>query len=278
MNFDERACWFRCRGEALLGIGAAPASPARRGVVIVVGGPQYRVGSHRQFTLLARCIAQHGLPVLRFDYRGMGDSEGEPRTFLDVDDDIGAAVDALTTECPGVQEVVLWGLCDAASAALLYAPRDARVRGLVLLNPWVRSEATYARTQVRHYYAERLLQPELWRKVANGEFDWRESLSGLARTVKSLGSRQRNEGPVPFQVRMAHSLRDFSGRSLLLVAGDDLTAREFLDHAHGDAAWQGVLSNQRITRIDFPGCNHTFSDRESRGKVEDATVAWLRSW
>lgn len=246
--------------------------------MIVVGGPQYRVGSHRQFTLLARCVAQSGAPVLRFDYRGMGDSEGEPRTFLDVDDDIGAAVDALTNECPGVQEVVLWGLCDAASAALLYAPRDARVRGLVLANPWVRSEATYARTQVRHYYAQRLLKPELWRKVANGDFDWRESLSGLAKTVKSLGSRELDDAPVSFQTRMARSLHNFPGRTLLLIAGDDLTAREFLDHAEKDSAWRGVLGSERITRVDFPRCNHTFSDRKSRGQVEDATVAWLRSW
>ena len=47
----------------------------------MVGGPQYRVGSHRQFTLMARAFAAAGYPVLRFDYRGIGDSEGESRGF-----------------------------------------------------------------------------------------------------------------------------------------------------------------------------------------------------
>jgi exosortase A-associated hydrolase 1 len=279
MKFEERPCAFACAGDSLLGIVAVPDEPANRGVVIVVGGPQYRVGSHRQFTLLARALAAEGVPSLRFDYRGMGDSEGESRTFLDVDEDIRAAVDVLIAQCPSVTEVVLWGLCDAASAALLYAPGDPRVRGLVLLNPWVRSEATFARAQVKHYYAERILQPELWQKVANGDFAWRESLSSLAKTVKSLGRRERSEGDgTPFQARMAHALRAFQGATLLVIAGDDLTAKEFLEHAQTDPAWQGVLGGSRISRVDFPACNHTFSDRASRRSVEDATLHWLRSW
>ena len=44
-------------------------------MVIVVGGPQYRAGSHRQFTLLARHIAAAGYPVLRFDARGCPELE-----------------------------------------------------------------------------------------------------------------------------------------------------------------------------------------------------------
>ncbi|KAB8057318.1 hydrolase 1, exosortase A system-associated, partial [Janthinobacterium violaceinigrum] len=58
----------------LVGILSLPAAPGPRGVLIVTGGPQYRVGSHRQFVLLARALAAQGVPVLRFDLRGMGDS------------------------------------------------------------------------------------------------------------------------------------------------------------------------------------------------------------
>ena len=78
----------------------------------MVGGPQYRVGSHRQFVLLARDLAADGFPVFRFDYRGMGDSEGEFRGFEHVEDDIAAAVEAFRSASPGLREIVLWGLCD----------------------------------------------------------------------------------------------------------------------------------------------------------------------
>jgi alpha/beta superfamily hydrolase len=90
------------------------------GVLVVVGGPQYRVGSHRQFLLLSRRLASEGYPVMRFDYRGMGDGGGAMRSFEDVSADIGAAIEAFQRRCPSVRRIVLWGLCDAASAALLY--------------------------------------------------------------------------------------------------------------------------------------------------------------
>ncbi|MDQ2695687.1 MAG: hydrolase 1, exosortase A system-associated, partial [Pseudomonadota bacterium] len=111
----ETAFVFACRGDELPGILHHGAAGAARGLLLVVGGPQYRVGSHRQFVLLARDLAAAGIPVLRFDYRGMGDAGGDFAGFEGVDDDIAAALDAFFARCPGLREVVLWGLCDAAS-------------------------------------------------------------------------------------------------------------------------------------------------------------------
>lgn len=93
------------------------------GVLIIVGGPQYRVGSHRQFVLLSRRLAGEGYPAMRFDYRGMGDAGGAMRSFEDVRADIGAAIEAFQRAVPSLRRIVLWGLCDAASAALLYVRR-----------------------------------------------------------------------------------------------------------------------------------------------------------
>ena len=55
----ERVLLLECEGDRLLGIvsEAAPDKDAPIGVVIVVGGPQYRAGSHRQFVQLARELA-----------------------------------------------------------------------------------------------------------------------------------------------------------------------------------------------------------------------------
>src|SRR5450830_826016 len=133
--FEERSLSFTCDGAQLFGIASIPAVPAARGVLIVVGGPQYRAGSHRQFTLLARSLAEQGIAAMRFDYRGMGDSAGAVRSFEDVDEDLRCAIDAFQQAVPAVRELVIWGLCDAASAALFYAHTDPRVCGLVLLNP-----------------------------------------------------------------------------------------------------------------------------------------------
>jgi exosortase A-associated hydrolase 1 len=135
MNYTEQALVFSAAGEQLLGIVAIPDMPGDCGVLIVVGGPQYRVGSHRQFLLLSRRLATEGYPSMRFDYRGMGDSGGTRRDFYDVADDIAAAIEALQQTCSSVRRIVLWGLYDAASAALLYVQvtGDSRIAGLALL-------------------------------------------------------------------------------------------------------------------------------------------------
>ena len=76
MSVEEVPFIFDCQGESLIGILHQPVNAASIGILIVVGGPQYRVGSHRQFLLLARSLSANDIPVLRFDYRAMGDSGG----------------------------------------------------------------------------------------------------------------------------------------------------------------------------------------------------------
>lgn len=283
----EEAFTFACGGGELLGILHRPEAAAKRGVLVVVGGPQYRIGSHRQFLLLARALAGAGFPVLRFDHRGIGDSDGPYLGFEALDDDIAAAVDAFQARCPGLEEVVLWGLCDAASAILFYAQRDPRVAGIVLLNPWVRTEQSEARTYLRHYYRQRLADPDLWRRLLTGRLDLRavfSSLAGLLRrsfagggaTPAARETAPRDDRPLP--ERMADGLARFAGPALLIMSGQDLTAREFEDTARGSATWQRLLRQERLQRRDLAAADHTFSRRAWRDRIAEWTVDWLKSW
>jgi len=302
----EAAIRFACGDDHLIGVLHRPETPARQGLVVVVGGPQYRIGSHRQFVHLARGLADQGTAVLRFDYRGMGDSDGTYLGFEHVHDDIAAAVDALTAEVPEVSEVVLWGLCDAASAILFYAARDSRITGIALLNPWVRTVAGEARTYLRHYYIGRLRDREFWRKVARGEFNpvaAVQSIVGLVRrsmggnTAESSGADGVSpsdtageadtdvprllvaappDDPAPLPDRMADGLNRFAGRVLVITSGKDLTAQEFLDAAAASPSWGRLLGDSRVTRRRLDPSDHTFSRREWRDQITAWTAEWLR--
>jgi len=289
MQTLERAVVYECLGQRCIGI-IHPVE-ATTGVVIVVGGPQYRVGSHRQFLLLARSLASNGVPVFRFDYRGMGDSEGDIRSFEAVADDIKAAIDTFFSESPGLQSVVLWGLCDAASAALFYGQSDSRVTGLVLLNPWVRTEAGQAKAYLKHYYLQRLLDKSFWQKVLSGKFNMMESVSSLfsfIKTSRSGGNAVATNAEVTehqqvvkaktaaLPERMLDGLKSFTGHVGIIISGDDLTAAEFEDMVKASRAWQKTLKLKQVEFHRLPEANHTFSRKVWRDEVAERTLSWVK--
>jgi exosortase A-associated hydrolase 1 len=284
MSYEELAITFDCHGAALYGIASVPRQSGARGVLIVVGGPQYRVGSHRQFALLARSLAEQGIPAMRFDYRGMGDSAGDARSFEEVELDLRAAIDHFIATVPGMREVVIWGLCDAASAALFYGAGDARVCGLVLLNPWVRTSGGHAKATLKHYYLDRLLQPALWQKIASGRFNYRgalrsfASLLGAAARPSPTGAGDAAAADTPLPDRMLAGLANFKGKVLLILSGRDLTAREFSDLAQASAKWQRLLGASHVTRHALDEADHTFSRRVWRDQVSTWTGDWIKSW
>lgn len=294
MTVEERAIVFPCDLDQLIAIVSVPRRPSARGVLIVVGGPQYRAGSHRQFTLLCRTLAAAGIPAMRFDVRGMGDSEGETRTFEDISSDMRAATDRFFAEVPVLQEVVIWGLCDAASAALINAHRDPRIKGLVLLNPWVRTAEGLAKAQLKHYYWSRLTDRAFWRKLLRGELAIAAAAGSFINAVLTAFGRGKTrvatdpspQTSAPVEIsngptlpeRMAEGFRQFEGKVLLILSGRDLTAQEFEAVVQGSRQWQRLIADNRVQSRKLNEANHTFSTREWRDQVATWTADWVQSW
>lgn len=278
MTLNEHPLWLHGEGFDMLGIVSLPAAGAptqRTGVVIVVGGAQYRAGSHRQFVQLARSLSAAGFPVLRFDLPGMGDSPGELPSFENTAPHIAAAIGGFQQQHPGVERVVLWGLCDGASASLLYvdATHDPRIAGLALLNPWVRSEVSLARARVKHYYRQRLLEAEFWRKLFKGRVGLK-ALKDFAGSVRRIAAG----APPPtqsFQDRMARAWGRFEHPVLLVLSERDLTAQEFLEHATHDARWSGSLQKTRLHRHSIRDADHTLSSGSAQAELINVLVGWL---
>jgi exosortase A-associated hydrolase 1 len=272
----EHAVLFGCEGETLVGIVHAAPTPCEVGVVMIVGGPQYRAGSHRHFVLLARTLAANGYAVLRFDVRGMGDSSGVQRDFQGISADIGAAIDALGAHVPEVRRVVLWGLCDGASAALLYLhdTADRRVAGVGLLNPWVRTESGLARTHVKHYYARRLRQREFWAKLLRGQVGGAAWTGLLANLRAQKGAGHDGDGR-SFQMRMAKAWAAFDRGILLVLSGEDYTAKEFVEHTSASPQWRAQFARATCRRVELPGADHTLSDARDQRALERAMAEWL---
>jgi uncharacterized protein len=206
------------------------------------------------------------------------------RNFEAVDEDIKAAIDAFLVNAKEVKQIVIWGLCDAASAALYYAYSDLRVKGLVLLNPWVHTEAAEGRMRVKHYYTARFFQRSFWLKLLSGQVRLGVSTVELLKSVQlffikknpSTDSSISLEKALPFIDRMLKGLKLYSGNILFILSKNDLGAQEFTDLLQTNNAWKEACQSRKVDISVVPEANHTFSSHTWRDQAAQLTEEWLK--
>lgn len=112
-----------------------PRSTPAPGVVMCHGFTGHRIEAHFLFVKAARVFCEAGLNVLRFDFRGSGESDGRFRdmTITTQIEDALAAVERMRAE-PTVdpERVALLGLSLGGLVAACAAARDADVAALAL--------------------------------------------------------------------------------------------------------------------------------------------------
>lgn len=246
MKLEQRALRFSSGRNALIGIVDVPERPLVRGLLVLSDSRQYRTGSHRQFTLLARLLAGRGVAVMRFDRSGAGDSEGRESERSD-DSDLAAAMKEFFIHVPEMKESVILAAGDATRAAALYAAGDARVTGLALFNPELPPlESGTAGATLRYIHR---LAPKLLRR----------RLPGL-----------RGAPPPALPPELASAFDAYDGHILLVLGSADpafeRTAR--------------LLERRRAhcRRVEIAGADVGFSRSDWREAVASASTSWLTSW
>ena len=279
--YKEQGVVFESGESRLIGIAAIPEEANEVGVLILVGGPQYRVGSHRQFTLLARSLAKAGHASLRFDYAGMGDSEGESQNFGEYDGDIVAAIEALRATAPGISRVILWGLCDAASSAMMFAYRHPQVTGMILLNPWVHDGDYPPQVKLTHLYRPLLSRKQKWRRLLFGRIDLIPAFKELGKDVLSLlkgflPHSLNKSNRKSFVFDMFEGLVQFQHDILIVLSEKDLTASEFQILIASEQGWRTAISRPGIILNTILAADHTFSAAAAQEEVSRMTIDWVK--
>lgn len=277
----ENPITFDCLGHTLLGILHSGSPNAETGVVIVVGGGQYRVGAHRQFLLLARTLADAKYPVLRFDYRGMGDSVGETRSYLEIEDDIQAAVDVLFEKVKSLKRVVLWGLCDGASAAVAYAGTDKRVNAVVMLNPWIVESEQSLQIALLRYYWWRLKTPVFWKNLFSGRVRFSNILGKDNKKLEQAsdhasGANKVERSADTAAVRVLDDMAKFRGPILTILSGGDRTAVEFESVLNRSRRGKKLKKKPSFVLKKLPEADHTLSREQWQTQMEQITLDWLK--
>ncbi len=243
----RRIIAFSCEGAVLAG--TLDEAPGTTGLLIVSGGNEIRIGAHRGMAMLAADLARAGHPVMRFDRRGIGDSEGDNGGFLSSGPDIAAAVERFRAGCPHLKRVVAFGNCDAASALALHGL--AGIHGYVLANPWVIEASTEAPAQaaVKAHYWQRIRDPGAWRRLFTGAINFRKLATGLGRAA-------RTEAPSALAEIVAIGMAKLPPPLHILLAARDGTAVAFAAEWE-KSAFAKARSHAHVTRIDSP--SHSFA-------------------
>jgi pimeloyl-ACP methyl ester carboxylesterase len=124
--------WFTSGKYSLLGHTDFSKRPASFGVLIVPPFGFEEVCCYRPLRFLARTFAQAGIPTLRYDLPGTGDSSGgllDPGLLEQWILSIDAAVGELR-RVSGVERAALVGIRLGGMLAALAAARGARVQDL----------------------------------------------------------------------------------------------------------------------------------------------------
>ncbi len=150
ITFDSHGT--TCAARHWTGVGSALETDAGRPVVVMAHGLAGTVDSG--LVPFAEALAEAGMDVVAFDYRGFGASQGSPRQRVrvaDQVDDYRAAV-AAAQRLPGVDasRVVLWGVSLAGGHVLQVAGGRDDVAAVVSLTPLVDGLAA-ARHAVGHH-------------------------------------------------------------------------------------------------------------------------------
>lgn len=139
----EEYRFLNLEGERIFAGFHLPTEVASHAVVMCHPLGEEKLWSHRVFVSFARDLAAAGFAVLRFDFRGEGDSdrEFESSDFETRVMDACLAVNAIRELHPSVTEVTLMGLRLGASVAATAATRQSAVTRLLLWDPVVDGEA-----------------------------------------------------------------------------------------------------------------------------------------
>jgi len=242
---------------------------ARPAVIILNAGVLHRVGPHRLHVALGRRLAARGLPALRIDLAGIGDSpgRGDGGSFrASAVADTRAAMTAITA-ATGCDRFILFGLCSGADNGLATAAVDPRVVGLVMLDA-----PTYA--------TRRAAARKLFDRVRTGQ---------VAPLVRAVGRRlARQVAPAaadaapeltqgrefPPLAEHAALLTELVARGVAILAVYSGVNGARYNHAEQLFEWVPALRGQ-IEIAYFPEANHVFTLRAAQAELLDHVASWV---
>ncbi len=250
----------------------APDATPKSKVLFLHGWSGDSTGPHRMFVKLARRLVAEGHLCHTIDFGGRGDSEGEHRaaSIVTMTDDARVAFQHLQTFAPDAPTVIV-AICSGSKVALSLATEgvDAHL-ALYSAEPLgtLRNGRAVAWRKLCHAtksYANKLLQPQTWKKIFTGKVQ-----AGGVRSAL-VSAEKPSDAEIHRETAALKKLRAFTGRILFLFAARDPEA------ALSSAAYSEFC---RANKIPFDlhtlaNTGHSFYNLDAEAEVINRTVKFV---
>lgn len=292
-------------GLGMYGVLDVPDAPATDvAVVLLSPGVKMRVGPQRLYRAVTDRLLTLGVPVLRFDFHGLGDSEGEIHEALLKDvynhievgrfvDDTVDSMDWMAKTC-GTRRFVLAGLCGGAITGLLTAKVDSRVSGLLALaiTPVLASRsadpATYMTSgqmaDMRRTYFGKLLNPAAWLRLLSFKSDYRVIWKILRQSVRTPPPPPPSAEPAesdnanPLFPPAFFSMLDARRPMLFVFGSSDRLRWEYEEKFVARHTTRLGDGSPYVEVHTIPDANHVLSFEPWQREMLDTSEAWMRRW
>jgi len=214
------------QGHRLFGILHEPDAAIRKstGIILLSPGVKMRVAPHGMYSKMADCFVKMGFPVLRFDFYGLGDAEGEieltqlSNVYNSIQlgrylEDTITSLDWMQQEL-GITRCIVGGLCGGAITGLLASQQDQRIVALLALGipvaldvgaeNWHLHLSQGQLGQLRTGYIKNLLKPEAWFRLLTFQSDYRV----IWKSLQQLFRQKEKSKPVAASVAVQSQEKD----------------------------------------------------------------------
>lgn len=300
---SQTAITFKNRaGLTLFGVLHTPPNAGDLAVILLSPGVKMRVGPEGLYRRLTDRLVSMGITVFRFDFYGLGDSEGtlteellrDVYNHIEVGRFVEDTFDAMDwmQQHTSARRFILSGLCGGAITGLLAGGRDARVAGLLALGitpvlAAASAEASLYMTvgqleESRRKYVRRLGNPRSWLRLLTLQSDYKLMMRFMLQPFRPKpaptaddAAPPPNDNANPLFPPAFFTMAEAQRPMLYIFGGSDRLQWEFEEKFVARYRTRLAAAPDSYDVHVIKDANHVLSLRQWQNEMLDVSASWL---